>query len=352
MKSYIEFLQKQINPQTGILAEGKPEDWGNLGDWLSPEDNKNDKSLLWEAYFIYDLEIMQKIALALGKNEDAEKFNKLCKQRKEFFNKTYIDPQTGQTIHSGFIASKKNELIGTQVSYVLPLIFNILDKEKEEKVIRNLIMTITGVDRIEFPPYSLLTGFIGTAWINKALSQHQQTDMAYSLFQQTSYPSWLYSVEQGATTIWERLNSYTHTNGFGGNNRMNSFNHYSFGAIGAWMCNHSLGIERDENSPGFKHFILQPEYDPTRQMTYAKGHYDSMYGRIESSWKSTDKDCHYELTVPANTSATLYIQSASPDNITEDGIPLSKVEGVNYVGNENGKCIFKLQSGKYDVRTN
>ena len=124
-----------------------------------------------------------------------------------------------------------------------------------------------------------MTGFIGTTWISKALSDNGLNDIAYKLLENETYPSWLYSVNQGATTIWERLNSYTKENGFDGNNSMNSFNHYSFGSIGAWMYNYSLGIERNEESAGFKSFILQPNPDFSKNMSYAKGYYDSMYGK-------------------------------------------------------------------------
>lgn len=128
---------------------------------------------------------------------------------------------------------------------------------------------------------------------------------------------------------------------------MNSFNHYSFGAIGAWMYNHSLGIERDENSPGFKHFLLKPEPDPTGEMTYAKGYYDSMYGRIESSWETKEGKCYYHFTVPANTSATLYLQASTIEHIKENEQPVSLSENIEYQNNENGKIVLKLKSGRY-----
>lgn len=99
------------------------------------------------------------------------------------------------------------------------------------------------------------------------------------------YFLWLYPVNQGATTVWERLNSYIKENGIGGNNHMNSFNHYSFGAVVSWIYNYSLGIQRDEAAPGFQHFLLQPEPDEVSGLQSAQGFYDSMYGRIESKWE-------------------------------------------------------------------
>jgi len=184
-----------------------------------------------------------------------------------------------------------------------------------------------------------MTGFIGTAWINKALSDNDMNEEAYKLLQQTSYPSWLYPVEQGATTIWERLNSYTHLNGFGGNNRMNSFNHYSFGAVGAWMYEYSIGIKRDENYPGFKHFILAPQADPTGEMKYAKGYFDSMYGRIESSWEIKDGITAFKFTIPANTTATLYLPKKVVGN--------KRYKGVKVLGTENGLVKMLVNPGKY-----
>ena len=153
------------------------------------------------------------------------------------------------------------------------------------------------------PKHSLMTGFIGTAWISKALSDNGMDEFAYRLLQNNEYPSWLCSIEQGATTIWERLNGYTVEDGFGGNNSMNSFNHYSFGAVGQWMMAYSLGIQRDE--PGFRKFVLQPRPDPTGLITWASGHFDSMYGRINSSWKTDNGMLIYEASVPGNTIARL-----------------------------------------------
>jgi alpha-L-rhamnosidase len=161
-----------------------------------------------------------------------------------------------------------------------------------------------------------MTGFITTAWISKALSENGRSDMAYRLLQQTTYPSWLYPVTQGATTIWERLDSFTKERGFGGNNSMNSFNHYSFGAVGQWLMAHSLGIDRDPEKPGFRHFILRPEADPTGQMTWAKGWYDTPYGRIESSWKKVGAKVQYEFTIPEGCSATLRIPGVPEQELT------------------------------------
>lgn len=349
MKSYIHYLLQYIDPETGIMTEG------NLGDWLGPEQENNDNSLLWEAYFIYDLQRMHRIASLLNKPEDAEWFFKLLTERKQFFNQTYLDPKSGRTIHSGFREPhRKGETVGTQTSYLLPLAFDICDNTTKERVLEQLIFRIKnnspGGGGENYAPYSLMTGFIGTAWLNSVLSDLGHTETAYRILQHTGYPSWLYSVEQGATTIWERLNSYTKENGFSGNNSMNSFNHYSFGAIGSWMYNHSLGIKRDENHPGFKHFVLQPKPDPTEEMTWAKGHYDSTYGRIESEWQINSNHYFYRFKVPSNSTATLYLQASSTDLIREENKPLASSQCVEILEEKNGQVIMKLLSGDYQFR--
>lgn len=345
MKHYMQYLLDQcINKETGILDQGESW-WGNLGDWLGPENNRNDNTLLWEAYFIYDLNIMQQVAGILGHKEDNAFYAKLHSDRIKFFNKTYIEPGTGCTR----FACKEGP-IDTQTSYVLPLAFGIIPDSMRSKVAACLQNTIARKNKtdegITCPPYSLMTGFIGTAWICKALSDCGYSDTAYRLLQQTSYPSWLYSVEQGATTIWERLNSYTHTDGFGKNNRMNSFNHYSFGAVCSWMYNYSLGIQPDAGNPGFQHFFLQPTPDPTGRMTYAHGYYDSTYGRIESGWGITSQSVRYTFSIPANTSATVRVPAANFKEVKMNNALLQEHTDFK---KENRYITLELESGIYTM---
>ncbi|REH00425.1 alpha-L-rhamnosidase [Flavobacterium aquicola] len=355
MKHYTDFLKTHLNPATGIQSESL------LGDWLSPEGYKNDDTILWDAYYAYDLEIMQKTAKLLGKTDDALVFEKEYAIRKDHFNKTHIDTITGKTIHSGhrfpwgYIVSeeqlpKKGSFSDTQASYAIPLSFNLFDKNTQDKAANNLVTALERKNKDELdimrPEYSLMTGFIGTAAISDALSKNGKDKEAYQLLQQTSYPSWLYSVENGATTIWERLNSYTKEDGFGGNNNMNSFNHYSFGSVGAWMINNSIGIARDE--PGFKKFILQPTPDPTGQITFAKGHYDSMYGKIESEWKvTTEGQTIYTMEVPANTTATLFLKASNINKVTESGKKVKQAKGITFIGQKGDRLEFTLLSGSY-----
>lgn len=317
MKKYIDYVENHyIDHASGLLVQERQ--WGDLGDWLGLEDGKNDKTLLFESYYIYDLQIMLEAARILERKNDAERFEKRIGERKRFFVDTYIDKETGKTIASSFNKDNVGQTIDIQGSYVLPLALGIIENDTlRQKLVDNLVATIqrknTTDQGIQCPEYSLMTGFITTAWISRVLSDNGRSDVAYRLLQQKTFPSWLYPVTQGATTIWERLNSYTDKDGFGDNNSMNSFNHYSFGAVGQWLINRSLGIERDDSKPGFKHFILRPEIDPTNEMKWAKGHLDTKYGRIESHWYYDHKGrLTYDFTVPSGTTATLILPGRKP----------------------------------------
>ena len=202
----------------------------------------------------------------------------------------------------------------------------------------------------EHPAYSLMTGFIGTASISEALSEKGNHANAYRLLQQKSYPSWLYSVVNGATSIWERLNSYTVENGFGGNNSMNSFNHYSFGAISAWMYNYSLGIQRSPEKAAFKQIILKPTPDPDKVMTFAKGYYDSVYGKINSEWRYKGDKLIYMTTIPPNTSAILYLPAKEVLQVNEGGKSLRQSVGISHIMIENSQVKMTLTSGNYTFK--
>jgi alpha-L-rhamnosidase len=325
MKRYMTFLDSKV--KDGILNEGP------LGDWLSPEGNKNDNTLFWMAYQAADLAIVSKVANVLGFTAEADNYLAQSEAKKISFNEIYVDKNHFKTIKSGvktgFMGppnanatpetSDKGQLMDTQASYAIPLALNVFNASNAPKALENLVETIKRSNKDDQgearPPFSLMTGFIGTAAISEALSANGKHDIAYGLLTTKTYPSWLYSVANGATSIWERLNSYTIENGFGGNNSMNSFNHYSFGAVAAWMYTHSLGIQRDETSPGYQHFILQPTPDPSGKITFAKGHVETMYGNIKSEWSKQGNKTTYRFTIPANTSAQVKLPKGKIVNV-------------------------------------
>ncbi len=299
---------------------------------------------------------MSQVAALLGKTDDARKYRDLHRKRKALFNAAFVntDKKTVALVGGrrpfGPATPAEMKLADTQTSYAVPLALGVFSDENLPFMVKNLAEAVERENRddggVVRPKYSLMTGFIGTAWISKALSDAGRSDLAYRILQNRQYPSWLYAIDQGATTIWERLNGYTVEKGFGGNNSMNSFNHYSFGAVGQWMMAYSLGIQRDE--PGFQRFILQPEPDPTGGITSADGYYDSMYGRIRSAWKVDGGVLRFQASVPANTTATLHLPASSAKAVRESGQDPSRAEGVTFLEYANGKAVYELKAGGYD----
>jgi alpha-L-rhamnosidase len=359
MAAYIDYLETTIDPKTGLSSDGQ------LGDWLGPQNNALGTAFLVTAYHAYDLSIMAKVAEILDKPADAARYRAMYEKRKAFFNSTFVNPEK-KTLATGggrggpgggrgaAAPPPEFRLADTQTSYAVGLGMNLFDSNTVADMVKNLAGAVTRENKDDDgnmrPQYSLMTGFIGTSWISKALSGNGLDELAYRLVENNQYPSWLYAVDQGATSIWERLNGYTVDKGFGGNNSMNSFSHYSFGAVGQWMMAYSLGIQRDE--PGFRKFILQPEPDPTGVITSAEGYYDSMYGRIASAWKTDGKTLTYRATVPGNTSATLFFPAAAPDAVREGGKDARQAKGVTFLKYENGKAVYILISGTYEFTEN
>lgn len=291
MKKWMEFIHKSM-PGTAFV--------GPLGDWLAPEETDN--HLLWNAFYAHDAELMKKLAEVIGRKEDAAYFAKLEAEAKQYWNDTFVDKETGKTLT---IDGNVND---TQCSYALPLSYHMFVPEYEKKAYEHLARKTQEVG------CTVSTGFFGTGVLNPMLSEGGHGDLAYKTMLQTAYPSWLYPVTQGATTIWERWNSYTLENGFGGNNSMNSFNHYSLGSVLSWIYETVLGIKRDEEKPGYAHFTLAPEM---MELDYAKGGFDTAYGRIESSWRKTEKGYRYECMIPENTTATLQLKKADGSYLEE-----------------------------------
>lgn len=305
------------------------------GDWLAYDKCSN--RYVSVAYYANDALIMSKISQALSSAADdeyAQKSNyyyQLFEKIKVEFLERYWNPFPSET---------------TQTTYLLPLAFNLLDEKKEEKAIELL------KERIKDNNGLLSTGFLGTSLFLPTLSKHNLNDEAYSLLLQDQNPSWLYSVDQGATTIWERWDSYTKEKGFGPS-EMNSFNHYAYGSVGEWLYRYMAGIEVDENSVGFKHVILQPNFDhrtffPKDQEKISKvdSHYSSRYGHVISSWDMKDGSYSYFCSVPVNTTATVYLPSYINDSQAID-VHVDEEEGVHYLGLKKNKHVFNLASGDY-----
>ncbi|MEI6175744.1 MAG: glycoside hydrolase family 78 protein [Verrucomicrobiota bacterium] len=305
----------------GLKGLGGP--GGGFGDWLAVGSN-TPKELISAAYYGYSTSLMAKMAEALGKHDDAEKYGKLFEEIRGHFQQTFVKPD-------GVIAGD------SQTGYCLALYFNLLTEPQRKLAAEHL------VKQIEAKDYHLSVGFVGVPILLPTLTQIGRSDLAYRLIQNTTYPSWGYSIEQGATTIWERWNSYTKEKGFG-DVGMNSFNHYSYGACSEWMFRSMLGIETDGS--GFKAIMMKPELGAG--VTWAKGYYDSIRGRIVSDWKREGDSFRWAVTVPANTRATLFIPAAQTTDITESGHPVKETAGVTLLRMEADRAVFRVEAGTYE----
>jgi alpha-L-rhamnosidase len=301
------------------LGGRKAHTWG---DWLAPA-GRPPTALISAAYHAYTTSLMAEMAVALGKIDDATKYNKQFQDIRAHFQKTFVKAD-------GKIESE------LQTAYCMALSFDLLTAAQRKQAEAHLI------ERIKKDNYHLSSGFLGIPILLPTLTDMGRSDIAYRMIQNTTYPSWGYSIEQGATTIWERWNSYSKDKGFG-DVKMNSFNHYSLGACGEWMFRSMLGIETD--GAGFKKITMKPELG--EGITWAKGHYDSIQGRISSDWKIENKTFHWNITVPANTTATVYVPTKDAAAVTESGKAAAEAEGVKFLRMENDRAVYQVAAGTY-----
>lgn len=321
MKDYMKFLESQAKDY--IYPDAFY--WG---DWLAPMPTNI--SMLSTAYFGYDARLMREMAKALGKTDDAAYYDNLFRNISRAYCNYFFDSE-GYTIEGNHEGTPRMD---TQTSYLLPLAFLELPEDLQQKAVKHLL------EAIKRSNYHLQTGFLGTPLLCNVLSNFGHNDIAYRLYTQTEYPSWLFPVKQGATTMWERWNSYTIKEGFG-EVSMNSFNHYAYGAIEEWIMSHNLGIQRDENRPGYKHILMQPKIDDT--FSFVKGGFRSVYGDIASAWEIKPSGTEIEFTIPANTTATFTLPVSSMDNLK-----LKKgKKGVSSKSFDDGKAVYELKSGTY-----
>jgi len=312
MARFIEYCRSK-----GLSGPG-----GGFGDWLAI-GSKTPKELISAAYFGYTTSLMAEIAEALGKKEDAAKYKALFQEICTHFQDTFVKAD-------GKIQEE------SQTSYCLALRFNLLTDAQRKQAAAHL------AERIKAKDYHLSVGFVGASILLPTLTEIGRSDLAYRLIQNKTYPSWGYSVEQGATTIWERWNSYTKKDGFG-DVGMNSFNHYAYGACGEWMFRSMLGIDTD--GPGYKTILMTPELG--QGITWAKGHYDSIHGRISSDWRIDGNRFSWEVIVPTNTSACLRVPAGHVADVTESGRPATKARGVTFLRMEKNRAVFSVDSGSY-----
>lgn len=294
MKQWVGFMER--NSMNYLWNKGF-----HFGDWLfyRPFDDNDgssavtNKYLIAQCFYAHSVDIVINTARVLGKNDDVTKYSTLLKNVKDAFLKEYVTP-------NGRLVS------GTQTAMVLALNFDMLPEAMRAKTASALVDNIREYDN------HLTTGFLGTPYLCHVLSRFGYDDVAYTLLLQESYPSWLYPVKMGATTIWERWDGIRPDGSFQ-TPGMNSFNHYAYGAIGDWMYRVVAGIDTKQGAPGYKEIIIKPTIDSRLQSAAAE--YETYYGKIRSSWKVSGGQLTLEVEIPANTKATIVVPKGETVNV-------------------------------------
>jgi alpha-L-rhamnosidase len=308
MQRWMDFIQSR-NPDF-LRANGVGP---NFADWLAP-DQRTNKDLLATAYWALIANMMSQMAHATGKEADVKRYDELVQNIRSAFQKAYIK-------EDGTVGT------GTQTSYVVALYTKMAPFGLEPLLVDKLVKDIEARD------WHLSTGFLGTPFLLFTLSDHGRSDVAYRLLLNDTYPSWGYMLSKGATTWWERWNGDT------GDPSMNSYNHYAFGSVVAWVYRYAAGIDTTPDSPGFKEIVIHPHLDA--RMTSARAEYDSVYGRIVSDWNGTPAGpFSLRVTIPANTSAKVMLPAMRGAHVTEDGTPVD-------VQAADGSYVLTVESGSY-----
>ena len=329
MKAWVEYMRKQSKDNlwnTGF----------HFGDWLfyRPVDDVDgksavtDKYLIAQCFFAHSTQLLIKTATVIGKKDDVSKYTLLLQQIKDAFVREYLTP-------NGRLVS------GTQTAYVLALQFDMLPEALRKQAADRLVQNIKDYN------YHLTTGFLGTPYLCHVLSRYGYTTVAYRLLMQDTYPSWLYPVKMGATTIWERWDGIRPDSTFQTPD-MNSFNHYAYGAIGDWMYRVVAGLDTYEDGAGYHHSRIAPH--PGGSLTSANADLQTGYGRLSCHWKLENDFLSVDLVVPANTTSTFYIPAPEGGLITEGGQPLASVKTISVEGVERGFLIVNLGSGEYHFK--
>jgi alpha-L-rhamnosidase len=304
----------------------------HFGDWLALDSRPDsyigatERDFVATAFYAYSVSLVQKAAEVLGKTEDAKSYGELHASILDAFTKEFITP-TGRLS------------IPTQTGQILALMFGLVSGEAKERSVQKLL------NLLEDEKYHLTTGFVGTPYLTHVLSENGRSEYAYKLLLQQDYPSWLYQVTKGATTIWEHWDGIKQDGSFWSAD-MNSFNHYAYGAIGDWLYRVVAGIDIDERNPGYKRVIIRPE--PGVGMAWAEGRIQTLYGEVRCLWRRSDgnqMDIH--VTIPPNAAAEIRLPYAPAVGVTENGEALLQAAGITKVETTEKGVTVEAGSGEY-----
>jgi len=325
MKAWVEHMRRQAGDKhlwnTGF----------HFGDWLAFASTASDypgattgKDLIATAFFAHSTDLLQRTATVLGRADDAAEYQALLAAVKKAFVKEFVTA-------SGRVGEN------TQTAYALALQFDLLPEQLRAGAARRLAAEVRGRGH-------LTTGFVGTPYLCHVLGRYGYLDVAYQLLGRKEYPSWLYPVTQGATTIWERWDGQKPDGTFQ-DVGMNSFNHYAYGAIGEWLYRVVAGIETGPGAPGYSHVLVQPQ--PGGGIQWVKARLDTLYGEVASAWALEGERFEVSVAVPPNTRGTVRLPGASLADVTEGGRPVASAPGVGKAAASEGAVVVEVGSGRY-----
>ena len=329
LEESFDTVQRWVALQAASAPDGirlSKEGWG---DWLAPgyEPKKAPTPyvLIATAYFAYSTQLAAQMAEILDRPEIARQNWALHAKVKAAFQHEFITAD-------GRVTSDE------QTAYLLALGFNLVSDELRPAMVQHLEQAVAVKNN------HLATGFIGTPMLTPVLTEVGRADLAYSVLLQETYPGWLFSVKNGATTIWERWDSWTPEIGFnpGG---MNSFNHYAYGSVVGWFYDTIAGLKPLASAPGWKAFAIAPQ--PGGGLTRATASLETPYGLAASSWRIQDNRFELDVTIPANTQAHVTLPTDNSGIVTESGLTLAELALLTDLNTSSGKVSFMLPSGTY-----
>jgi alpha-L-rhamnosidase len=325
-KAWTDFLASKS--KDGIVTYGYYGDWappsaytveGSLGSSAVSKDTP--VQLMSTGYLYYCSRLLSSMAQILGRKDDKTKYDALAQKVGEAFNREYWNDAVG-----GYGANN-------QSANSFALFLGLVPQKQVPRVVDNLVKDV------KVAGGHLTTGNLCTKYLLEALTTYGRADTAYEIVTQKTYPSWGYMLANGATTLWERWEELT-----GGG--MNSHNHPMMGSVSSWFYKYLGGINTDPQAPGFKRIVIHPY--PVGDLTWVRSEYTSMYGVIRSAWRREGKTFRLNLTVPVNTTATVYVPASNVSHVTEGGNPAASAAGVEWMRNEDGAVIFEVGSGDYE----
>ncbi|MEP4079389.1 family 78 glycoside hydrolase catalytic domain [Haloferula sp.] len=304
LKEFYPMMVKRLDYYRNKAIDGLVDEPDSFGDWLQPRSygtnpiGKDDRSgetstrLLASCYFARGADFCSRAAEALQQDDAASEYTSLFRQISTAVSSEFFDDD-----------GKAIEGTETQTAYALPLAFDLLEDELAAKATRHLS------SRLEKDGNLLNTGFIGTSVIVPVLERFGLREQALGILFTSDYPSWLYSIDQGATTMWERWNSYTKKDGFG-DDSMNSFNHYAYGAIGQFLYERLAGIAPSPNKPGYAEILIAPILDESVPLTHAQASLETRYGTASNEWSKTEDGWAMKTIIPPNSNGRIELPFA------------------------------------------